>query len=38
MSIENISEKDILKLEIPTGAPIVYELDEDLKIVSKKEL
>jgi 2,3-bisphosphoglycerate-dependent phosphoglycerate mutase len=38
MYIENISKEDILKLEIPTGEPIVYELDKDLKIVSKKEL
>lgn len=38
MYIENISKEDILKLEIPTGAPIIYELDKDLKIVSKKEL
>ncbi len=38
MHIENISKEDILKLEIPTGVPIVYELDKDLKILSKKEL
>jgi 2,3-bisphosphoglycerate-dependent phosphoglycerate mutase len=38
MYLENISKEDILKLEIPTGIPIFYELDEDLKIVSKKEL
>lgn len=38
MYIENISKDDILKLEIPTGAPIVYDLDDKLKIISKKEL
>lgn len=38
MYIENISKEEILKLEIPTGEPIVYELDKDAKIVSKKEL
>lgn len=38
MYIENISKENIVKLEIPTGVPIVYELDKDLKIVSKEEL
>ena len=38
MYIENISEDEIVKLEIPTGVPIVYELDGNLKILSKKEL
>jgi 2,3-bisphosphoglycerate-dependent phosphoglycerate mutase len=38
MHLENISKEDILKLEIPTGVPLVYELDGDLKIVNKKEL
>ena len=38
MHLENISKEDIVKLEIPTGIPIVYELDVELKIVSKKEL
>ncbi len=33
--IENISDEDILKVEIPTGIPYVYELDESLKIKSK---
>jgi 2,3-bisphosphoglycerate-dependent phosphoglycerate mutase len=26
-----MSEEDILKLNIPTGVPLVYELDADLK-------
>ncbi len=26
-----MSEEDIIKLNIPTGVPLVYELDEDLK-------
>lgn len=38
MYIESISGEEIVKLEIPTGIPIFYELDEELKIVSKKEL
>jgi 2,3-bisphosphoglycerate-dependent phosphoglycerate mutase len=29
--LDNISDEDILKLNIPTGIPLVYELDDDLK-------
>jgi 2,3-bisphosphoglycerate-dependent phosphoglycerate mutase len=29
--LDNVSEEDILKLNIPTGVPLVYELDEDIK-------
>jgi 2,3-bisphosphoglycerate-dependent phosphoglycerate mutase len=29
--LDNISDEDILKLNIPTGVPLVYELDADLK-------
>ncbi|MCK5538294.1 MAG: 2,3-diphosphoglycerate-dependent phosphoglycerate mutase [Bacteroidales bacterium] len=29
--LDNISEKDILSLNIPTGMPLVYELDDNLK-------
>lgn len=29
--LDNMSEEEILKLNIPTGVPLVYELDEDLK-------
>ncbi len=29
--LDNISEKDILELNIPTAMPLVYELDADLK-------
>lgn len=28
--LDNISDEDILKLNIPTGVPLVYELDEEL--------
>lgn len=31
--LDNVSEKDILELNIPTGIPLVYELDADLKPV-----
>ena len=33
--IESISDEDIMDLEIPTGQPLVYELDDDLKMVNK---
>lgn len=33
--IESISDEDIMGLEIPTGQPLVYELDDDLKMVKK---
>ena len=29
--LDGVSEKDILELNIPTGVPLVYELDEQLK-------
>jgi 2,3-bisphosphoglycerate-dependent phosphoglycerate mutase len=29
--LDNISDKDITELNIPTGIPLVYELDKDLK-------
>lgn len=33
--IEGISDEDIMDLEIPTGQPLVYELDDDLKVIKK---
>ena len=33
--IEGISDEDIMGLEIPTGQPLVYKLDENLKVVEK---
>ena len=36
--IEKISDEDIFKVEIATGQPIVYEMDKDLNIISKKFL
>ena len=33
--IEGISDEDIMDLEIPTGQPLVSELDDDLKMVKK---
>ncbi|GAG07758.1 unnamed protein product, partial [marine sediment metagenome] len=29
--LDNISEDEIVKLNIPTGIPLIYELDDDLK-------
>jgi 2,3-bisphosphoglycerate-dependent phosphoglycerate mutase len=33
--LDNVSERDILELNIPTGIPLVYELDDDLKPLRK---
>ena len=33
--IENISDEDIMALEIPTGQPLVYELNDDLSLNKK---
>ena len=31
--LDNMSEDEIVKLNIPTGVPLVYELDDDLKAI-----
>ncbi|MFH0739482.1 MAG: 2,3-bisphosphoglycerate-dependent phosphoglycerate mutase [bacterium] len=36
--LDNISDKDIEKLEVPTGVPIIYELDKDLKPIAFSKL
>jgi len=36
--LDGISNEDILELNIPTGIPLVYELDADLKPLSKRYL
>jgi len=33
--LDNISDKDILELNIPTGMPLVYELDDNYKATDK---
>jgi len=38
MYLENISKEDIINVEIPTGVPIVYELNENGNIRSKRVL
>jgi 2,3-bisphosphoglycerate-dependent phosphoglycerate mutase len=36
--LDNVSEKDILELNIPTGIPLYYELDDSLKPISHRYL
>lgn len=36
--LEGISDADITGLEIATGVPVVYELDGDLGVTSKRQL
>jgi 2,3-bisphosphoglycerate-dependent phosphoglycerate mutase len=31
--LDNVSEDDIVGLNIPTGIPLVYELDEELQAI-----
>ena len=38
MYLEHISEKDILELNIPTGVPLVYHLNEDLSVANTEYL
>ncbi len=38
MDLDQMTPDDVLKLNIPTGVPIVYEFDDDLKIISKENL
>ena len=36
--LDNISDADIVELNIPTGIPLVYELDDDMRAVSRRYL
>lgn len=36
--LENISDDDIMNLEMATGEPVVYDLDEKLQVQNKKKL
>ncbi len=38
MNLEELNEKEIIDVEIATGTPIVYELDNNCKIIKKTEL
>jgi 2,3-bisphosphoglycerate-dependent phosphoglycerate mutase len=36
--LDGLDEKEVLKLNIPTGIPLVYELDDDLRATSSRYL
>jgi 2,3-bisphosphoglycerate-dependent phosphoglycerate mutase len=36
--LENVSDKAIVELNIPTGVPLVYQLNDDLKVLTKFSL
>jgi 2,3-bisphosphoglycerate-dependent phosphoglycerate mutase len=36
--LDNVSDADIVELNIPTGVPLVYELDNDLKPLGRRYL
>ena len=38
MILENLSEEEIISVNIPTGIPLVYTLNDDLNILEKKYL
>lgn len=38
MHLDNLTGEEVVKLEIPTGEPILYEFDKDMKVVGKMEL
>ena len=38
MMFENLGPGDIVGVNIPTGVPLVYEFDQDMKFLSKRYL
>ena len=36
--VENISDEEIVGVNIPTGVPLVYEFDDDMKLIGKRYL
>ena len=38
MDLDQLTKEQVLELNIPTGIPIVYEFDSNMKILSKKTL
>ena len=38
MKLDSLTKEQVLKLEIPTGVPIVYEFDSKGNVISKKVL
>ena len=35
---ENLTKEEILEVNIPTGVPLVYEFDDNFKVIGKKYL
>ncbi len=38
MKLEGLTPEEILKVNIPTGVPLVYTLDRDFRVVGKRYL
>jgi 2,3-bisphosphoglycerate-dependent phosphoglycerate mutase len=38
MQLEHLSKEQVLELNIPTGAPLLYELDNSGKVLSHRYL
>ena len=36
--LDNVAEKDIVELNIPTGVPLLYDLDDDLRPLGSRYL
>ena len=36
MHLEHMSEEDVINLNLPTGVPVVYDLDENYEVVHKE--
>ena len=36
MHLEHMSEEDVINLNLPTGVPVIYELDKNYEVVSKQ--
>ncbi len=37
MKLDNLSQAEVLELNIPNGVPIIYEIDNDGSVISKKQ-
>jgi len=38
MQLDNLSKEEVIALEIPTGAPIIYSFDGDKEPIAKENL
>ena len=36
MYLEHMSKEDVINLNLPTGVPLIYELDNNYEVVSKE--